>query len=657
MMVLVSGSNPRRRQGWIGILLVLGLCHTGALAESDYTETVQPIIERYCLECHGGERIKGQVDFSGIKSRSDLLEGFRMWETAMARLLEGEMPPEDKPQPTAAEKKVIHRWYQSLFVDQVEAQPGVFQPRRLSANEYRHTLESLFGFELKVSIREAEQTVAETSLVMKLLPPDPPGPSGFTNDTSATPLTPLLWNQYAYIADLALDRLFSAEYRSRLEALSGPVPQKGLSASNARQFLTRFRRQVFRRPRQSEGDANKHDWSHLNPAIRVERVREEVKADLVSPAFLYRGLLMAKPQETQHPVDAYELAERLSYFLWNDMPDETLFHLAETERLYQAGEIDRQVTRLLAAPELRTFIEDFFGQWLALSEIDRASKQVPYRVALRTQVLDFCQYLIRENRPLMELIDSKVTFVNPLLAKFYRKERKQFPAYQKARGIEMEIVPHSQILLEETSERGGVLTMPGILAMNRGPVLRGVWMLERILGIQLPEPPPDVGQVPANRAGESLSFRERFEEHRSNPTCAVCHDKIDPLGFATQGFDLRGNYIAMVTESPPQGAARYQDKEGNPIDMSGRMPNGETFQDMRELKTILSNRYQQPIVRHLVERMLSYALARKLEFYDRPTVTHMVEELTRRGGGYQDLIRMIVKSLPFRETIVASDAP
>ena len=187
---------------------------------------------------------------------------------------------------------------------------------------------------------------------------------------------------------------------------------------------------------------------------------------------------------------------------------------------------------------------------------------------------------------MLELIDSRTDFANSLTAKFYGPDRKRIPSRRGRKGIELEAVPLTKITLGETPERGGLLTMPGILAMNRGPVQRGNWMLERILGVHLPEPPPDVGQVEPNRRGEKLSFRQRFEKHRSNPTCAVCHDRIDPLGFALQAYDDKGAFT-----------------RAGDIDTAGQLPDGEKFEDFAGLKRILLTSHKEPIIRKLVKEI------------------------------------------------------
>jgi hypothetical protein len=633
-----------------GLLFVAVACSQLALSSEFHTD-IKPLLNQYCLKCHGGDKVKGEIDFTLVKSPADVEARFEWWENVVERLREHDMPPEDEAQPSTEERARIFDWYEERFVSSVKALPGFFRPRRLSAVEYRNTLRSLFGFDLQVNIMEAEQTLVEKSLVLKLLPTDPPGASGFTNDTSGNPLTTLIWNQYSYLVDSALESLFTKEHRDALETLSGPLIEGDLTVSHANRLLASFIERANRRPMEASTVVFTPGQEDL-----IAAVKSELKALLMSPSFLYRGLSMPKISDRQQSVDAYEFAERLSYFLWGDMPDQVLFDLAETGDLTDSDEVERQIDRMLQSPKSCHLVKDFAWQWLALGDMEQASRQIPHVVAMRSQALDFVHYLFVEDRPLLELIDSKVSFVSPLIAKFYRNDRQQMVPYRKQKGIEIEVVPTQRIELKQTPERGGILTMPGVLAMNRGPVLRGVWMLERILGEHLPEPPMDIGQVPANQVGENRSFRERFESHRSRATCAVCHDKIDPLGFATQGYDDRGNYILASHDSSADEKGRFQDKKGNWVDTSGVMPNGQTFSGFQELKTILKTSYRRQIIRNIVERTLSYALCRKLQLHDRPTVDGMVDALDSEKGTYRELIRLIVNSLPFRETFVKGES-
>jgi hypothetical protein len=606
-------------------------CATLSATETFETET-KPFLAKYCVKCHsGGKKAKGDVDFQAV-TLENVESHFKVWETAVKLLKEGEMPPEGELQPTEQEKRQFTDWYEVEFVASVVASPGEFKPRRLCATEYRNTMRSLLGFDLEVAIIEAEQTVAEKSLVMKLLPTDPPGASGFRNDTHGNPLTTVIWDQYSYLADAGLAELLSQKRRPVLEEITGPIPESGMDVVHAERLIRWFIPPAVRRPVPESKltaiiDAVKNS-DDVESALTIE-----LKAALMSPAFLHRGLLMEGTLGEQQPVDSYELAERLSYFIWGDMPDTTLTELATTGALAEADVFAAQIDRMLESSKARNLAEDFATQWLTLDQIASQSKNPPQAEAIRSQPIDFMMYLFVEDRPLLELIDSKTAFANPFTAGYYGKDREQMTRYRKPKGIEVEIVPNQKIALVHTTDRGGILTMPGILGMNRGPVIRGTWILERILGEDLPDPPPDVGQVPAGKRVQNLTFRERFELHRSKATCAICHDRIDPLGFALQRYN----------------GANFDSKAN--VDTAGRLPSGESFEDFAGLKQILVTSQRERIIRNIVERTLSYALCRKLELFDRPTVDRIVTELAASDGSWRDLVHQVANSLPFQETV------
>ena len=612
------------------LAFIAALAPGGAHA-SDFLTDVKPFVDKHCVECHAGKEARGQLDLKAV-AQGDAAKSYRAWEAVAERLLSREMPPEDKDQPTEVERQRFLDWYNDTLVKSVEPRPATLRPRRLCAVEYRNTMKSLFGFDLEVAIIEAEQTVVEKSLVMKLLPTDPPGKSGFRNDTHAAPLTTVLWDQYSHLADTAIEELFSQRRRPVLEAMIGPVGDEGIDAEQAARLIRSFAERAFRRP---APETKLRALTLFAADESIERKTKSVLKQIVmSPRFLYRGFGVNREKSGRQNVDAYEFAERLSYFLWADMPDAELFAAARDNRLSTPRQVRAQIDRMIDSPKSITLSTDFAHQWLTLGEVEKDNVQVPQAEALRSQPRDFMHYLFVENRPLIELIDSRTAFANPYTRGFYGEDSRQMKRYRKASGIEREIVPNQRITLVKTTSRGGILTMPGILAMNRGPIVRGAWILERILGEHLPDPPPNVGQVPPAPRGKKLTFRQRFEQHRSKAACAVCHNKIDPLGFAFQQYN----------------GASYQN---NPdVDTSGQLPSGEKFDDYPQLQRILVTSQRKRVERNIVERALSYALCRKLELFDRPTVDAITDKLHQSNGAYRDLVFEIAMSLPFRETII-----
>ena len=616
-----------------------------------FEDKVRPILEKNCLDCHGGKKVKGKVDFSKILTEKDADANFELWETVVEVIEAGEMPPEDEEPLGEADQKTIVTWYQERSQASIEAKATVFKPRRLSGPEYRNTLRSLFGFDLEVAVVEAEQTVvSDSSLVLKLLPTDPPGASGFINDTHAARLSPNLWDQYLHLSNAALEKLFSKSGRTQLgELLGASLPDEwqpeDLSQKQAERLIRTFVPRALRRPA-PENQLSKmlSVISGKGGAELLTATKFELRAVLMSPQFFYRGLLMKGEPGKQQAVDSFELAERLSYFLWEDRPDEELTRLALDGSLGDEKILNAQVSRMLASPKARSLAESFGAQWLGIDSLDELVGKDPIRHhALKNQAIDFLNYLFTEQRPVMELIDSKVTFVNQGTSGFYGKDRQRMKRYTKAKGIERQRTPNQKLELVHAEGRGGLLTMPGILTMNQGPIQRGTWMLRRIMGVEVGEPPADTPPIKGSPRGKNLSFRERFEAHRSNPSCARCHVKIDPLGFALEAYDRNGQFL--------DSSERLKGKPST-IDSSGKLPSGETFKNFAELKSILSTSQQEVIVRNIVEQTLSYALCRKLTRSDQAVVDAISENLCENKGTWSSLFQQVANSVPFRETMI-----
>lgn len=631
------------------------------VSKSAFETAILPFLDEYCIDCHGGEKVKGEVDFTLIDGPIDA--NHELWELVADLLEYEEMPPEEEDhRPTTAESQVVLDWYHQRFVENVQARPAPYTARRLSANEYRNTLRSLLGFDLENKVIAAEQTATEPSLVLKLLPTDPPGTSGYVNDTHSAPLSAHVWEQHAYLTDRALNELFSIQRRSELGALVSEPLSIGFSLDDfqfeqAETLLRRIVPKALRRPiSEEELDQRIAPMRDRSGKDLVAALKDELKALLVSPSFLYRGMLVEGQPGSQQRVGPFELAERLSYFLWEDMPDATLAEAAANGSLQTAQGLTAQMERMLASPKARNLSESFGHQWLLLADIDNAASDVTTRGALRSQALDFLHYLFTENQPVIELIDSDTVFTNYITASYYPKDRAQLEKYKKPKGIERKLVPNQRIQIQNDAERrSGILTTPGILGMNRGPILRGTWMLRRILGEHLGEPPPDVPPIEASAPHEDLTFRERFELHRSDPTCARCHDKIDPLGFALQLYDDSGAYKLASNYKAPRRPKEH-DTPIDEIDTSGRFPTGETFKSFDELKAILLGPKRRDVIRNAVEQTLAYALCRKLEAYDRPTVDRITATIDETNGTWRDLFILIAQSLPFQETIYPESA-
>ena len=359
-----------------------------------------------------------------------------------------------------------------------------------------------------------------------------------------------------------------------------------------------------------------------------------IQAMLVSPHFLFHIERDQYPNDPSrmHRISDVELASRLSYFLWNSMPDEELLSLAERRRLSVPQVLDAQVKRMLADPKASAMAENFAGQWLEIRNLDTIKpdpQKFPawtpeLRDAMKTETRMFFDYILRENRPIGEFIDARYTFLNELLASHYGIEGVNGPEFRR---VEL-----------TTNQRGGVLSHGSVLAVSSYPtrtsvVIRGKYILQNILGTPPPPPPPDVPPLDEQAVGTVASLRKQMETHRTNAICASCHSRMDPLGFALENYDAIGKWRTM--------------DGGFPVDSSGVLPGGKTFSNPAEMRQILSQRV--PEFSHaLTEKLLIYALGRGLERYDRPTVRDITTKVAASSYGFQTLVREVIRSLPFQ---------
>ena len=377
----------------------------------------------------------------------------------------------------------------------------------------------------------------------------------------------------------------------------------------------------------------------------VDRTRDEglsvehglqtaLTALLVSPDFLFRIERDAEPRnvEAVHRVSDFELASRLSYFLWSSMPDDELLDLAEKGRLRDAAVLNAQVTRMLGDPRASAFSENFAGQWLETRNLDSVKPDPAkfpewspeLKEAMRTETRMFFDSILRENRPVSEFLTARYTFLNEQLARFY--------GIDTIKGMDFRRVDL------QTQQRGGILSHASVLTVTSYPtrtsvVLRGRYILENILGSPPPAPPANVPPLDEDVAGVVQSLRQQMEQHRANPSCAVCHSKIDPLGFALENYDAIGKW--RVTDGK------------FPIDTAGMLPDGTRFLGPSDFREALTTRMPQ-IAESLAHKMLVYALGRGLESYDRRSINTIVRNSEAKGYTLQALIFEIVHSLPFQ---------
>jgi len=477
-----------------------------------------------------------------------------------------------------------------------------------------------------------------------------------------------------------------------------PDDAKGRRAYS-RELLTGFTRRAFRRPADEKTIdrlVNLAESVYKQPGKTFEAgVSQAIVAVLSSSRFLFREERTVASSGSAYPlVDEYSLASRLSYFLWSSMPDEELLHLAETGALRK--NLHTQVGRMLKSDKSEAFVRNFVGQWLRARDIEniplearfilareekfdaetarnrkrfnelrekpeeqftsaereeferlrgsfrRNFRQPPraevtgeLRYAMRMETEKSFDYVLREDRSLLELLDADYAFLNEKLAAHY--------GITNVTGNEIRLVK-----LPAGSPRGGILTQGTVLSVTSNPtrtspVKRGVFILDNILGTPPPPPPPDIPPLEDATKGvtnRAPSLRETLAAHREDALCSSCHNRMDPLGLALENFNALG---------------MWRDSEfGEPIDATGNLITGETFSDVRDLKrTIVKNHYKD-FYRTVTEKLLTYALGRGLEYYDVETCDQIVARIESANGRPSALIAGVVESAPFQKMRTAN---
>jgi hypothetical protein len=404
----------------------------------------------------------------------------------------------------------------------------------------------------------------------------------------------------------------------------------------AKTIVTALARRAYRRP------VTARDIEHLLRFYAAGRdgadfeagIRAALEAILVDPEFLFR---IEREPAGVAPATAYrlsdlELASRLSFFLWSSIPDEELLATAERGRLGDRAVLEHQVRRMLADRRSSAFVENFGAQWLHVRSLRGVTPDVNafpefddnLRAAFERETLLFLDSQVRDDRPVPELLNANYTFVNERLARHYG-----IPNVYGSRFRRVAL----------GAERGGLLGEGSILtvtshATRTSPVLRGKWVLENLLGAPPPPPPANVPPLKENKAGEqAATVRDRLEEHRKNPVCASCHARMDPIGFSLEHFDAIGRW-------------RTADQSA-PIDASATLPDGTRFNGAAELRALLSSR-RDDVVSTVIEKLLTYAVGRGLEYYDRPVVRRILKDARPAEYRWSSVILGIVESEPFQ---------
>lgn len=406
------------------------------------------------------------------------------------------------------------------------------------------------------------------------------------------------------------------------------------AAGCVRTILTRFGRKAWRRPL-TAAEVDRYAAIVTSAQTEGEPVKAglalSLQAMLLSPNFLYRVELDADPTSLQaHPLSDHELAARLSYFLWASTPDETLSRVADDGMLQQPAVLEAQVTRMLADPKAKTLTTQFAGQWLWSNQVEDAAPSASVyanvtaatKTAMRLETERFFEHFLTQDVSALGLLGSDFTFVNDTLADHYGLTRPGSTTLQR--------------VAVTNGVRGSVLGQAGVLTVTSfptrtSPVKRGAWVMSNLLCQEPPAPPPGVEALPAPQM-PNASLRQRMEAHRSNPTCAGCHSMMDPIGFGMEPFD-------------GVGRTRTQEVGGFPIDASGTLPDGRTFNGPAELTRILKDDPRFPHC--LSEKLFTYGLGRSPTRQESCQVEAITHQFAERGHRLSGLVKAIALSRTF----------
>ena len=724
-----------------------------------FRQDMLPFVKQFCADCHNADDPQGGLDFSKYAETTsrDIIKGKARehWQTVLAMLETGAMPPKDAEQPPKEQLDKLVPWLESTLYNldcDLIADPGRVTIRRLNRAEYNNTVRDLLGVDFKPA---------------DSFPSDDVG-YGFDNIGDVLSLSPLLLEKYLDAAEavaqaalpvytakgrtrrfeknelrneakfslggefwsmpwsgelyFTFDAKFDGDYEFVIRAREDTAGDESakmelrLDGKAAKTFTVAGRKPTLHETtlplkkgehriavaftndfyKKDVGDRNLHvahveivqplnreqlggfilDWpdesglsiresaaKSLRPFLRrafrrlptdeevqkyagmVEMVVTDgepfefgmqlaVQAVLVSPSFLFRIESDENPDDpmAERGVSDFELASRLSYFLWSSTPDAELLALADRGELHRPEILRQQTKRLLADDKARAIVDNFAEQWLNLRSLDELSPDPQVfpdwdddlRAAMKHESLAVFESIMRDNRSVLDFLDVDFSFVNERLAKHY--------------GIADINGDEFQRVTLNPQQRLGVLTHASILTLtsnpNRtSPVKRGKWIMENILGKDPPPAPPGVpGLEETQKAKPDASLREQLVQHRADPGCAACHRTMDDIGFGLENFDAIG---------------RWRDNDnGRPIDAGGELEAGLSFSGPVELVTILKTR-STDFARVFSERMLTYALGRGLEYYDRCAVDDILKRLQQNDYRFAELILAVVESEPF----------
>lgn len=609
---------------WLAVCIGVDFAYADDLAGAEFAESVAPFVAQYCGDCHSADEPQAGLNLLLHSAPAFKIEDAQVWEKALKMVSDQQMPPEDEAQPSAAEADQFRARIKEELgrLDcRSQSHPGRVTLRRLNRAEYNNTIRDLVGIDF--------QPAAD-------FPADDVG-AGFDNIGDVLSLPPILLEKYLAAAEQIVHGAFQDPAARARILVCDPQQAEGEDEKIecVRRIIQAFVSRAFRRPAEPDEvrrllELGLSAWQ--NGAQEEEALQVILQAILVAPHFLFRVEADPAPGDANaiRTLNDYELASRLSYFLWSSMPDETLFALAKSGQLSDPAVLNEQVERMLQDGKSVALVKNFAGQWLQLRDV---AKMTPdpnlfpnFDEALRAAMLRetelFFETVMREDRSLLDFLNADFTFVNERLARHYGLT-----------GVEGD--EFRRVTLND--QRRGVLTHASILLLTSNPtrtspVKRGKWILENFLDD--PPPPPLPGIQTLEEQQELLgSLRERMQQHRSDANCAGCHKRMDALGFGLENFDAIG---------------AWRDLDGRfAIDAAGSLPGKLSFRGPKELMQVLKEHKPEDFCRCLTRKMLTYALGRELQSHDYCTVNGILKQAAEHDHRFSSLVRAIVTSDPF----------
>ena len=658
------------------VLAALAGLSLGVDTKGLFHTEIQPFFQQHCIKCHGeGEKIKGKLDLRTYSDHAELLKDADRIEDIISVIEEGEMPPEEEPKIDEKTRVDILEGLNKTLAEAIKSSQSSSQTpiRRMNRFQYANAVKDLLKLKVEVyplpermmrdrsnyfkpqtgkipsKITVSSRPLGKSGLIEPRLsgvapfPQDLRAEHGFDNRGDHLSLSPLLMESFLNLSrSIVLSENFNRKTCGVWPSLFEEPKEKDRTNEIINERLNHFITRAFRRP-VDPATLSRYS-SHTTDLIKsgssfLDAMKETVSAILASPRFLY-----LYDSESKHSKD-YELATRLSFFLWGSIPDDMLIERAASGDLSNPGVLRAQVERMLLDGKLKRFCDSFPSQWL---QLDRIISSVPdpkkypdfyyappnYRTTMDMMMepLLLFETILVEDRPITDLIDSDYSYRSKRLSKWYDSE------------VEGRLGGPVTMAFERVSindrKEGGVITSAAVMTMTSGPeetkpITRGAW-ISGVIFNDPPEPPP--ADVPTlenddSELAKQMTLRERFASHRDNPDCAGCHKKLDPLGFALENFDAVGRW-------------RDQYHNGREVDSSGILFRKHKFNDVVEFKDAIMSEKDR-FTKALVSHLLSFSLGRKLSAFDSPAVDLVAKKVKESDYSLRVMIHEIVQSDPF----------